>query len=120
MNKGFTLVELLAILVVLGIITLVAVPGVITTNEKSRENDYNEFKKTVENAAEVYVETHIDDYKALKTTNGAQEIIDVDILKEVGLINSNLINPNTGEVVEGDIIIVSNDNGLLVYEFQEG
>ena len=31
MNKGFTLVELLAVLFILGIITIVAVPNVITT-----------------------------------------------------------------------------------------
>ena len=60
MNKGFTLVELLAVLFILSVITIVAVPNVITTNQKSKEKDIAEFKKTVENAAEVYVETHLD------------------------------------------------------------
>ena len=44
MKKGFTLVELLAILVILGVITLVAVPSIITSNKKSKDQEYEKFK----------------------------------------------------------------------------
>ena len=59
MEKGFTLIELLAILVILGVITLVAAPAIVSTNKKSLENDYKEFKQTIENAAEIAMEHNL-------------------------------------------------------------
>ena len=117
MQKGFTLVELLAILVVLGIITIIAVPNVIKTNQKSVENDYNEFKKTVENAAEIYVETHPDIKEKIGTDGFQISIID---LKEAGLINENLINPkNNNGNIENAIVIVKREEDTLIYTFKE-
>lgn len=89
MNKGFTLVELLAVLFVLGIITIVTVPSVITTNQKSVQKDINEFHKTIENAAEVYVETHQDLKKS-----GTSFCVNVSTLEDYGLLSGNLQNPD--------------------------
>ena len=114
MKKGFTLVELLAVLVILGVITLVAVPSVITTNQKSVENEYNEFKKTVENAAEIYMETHIDQ----KPGVGETKSISVKVLKDAGFINSNLTNPKTKNVIsDDDTISVKKENGTITYTY---
>lgn len=117
MKKGFTLVELLAVLVILGVITLVAVPNVIKTNQQSAEQNYEEFKKTIENAAEVYMETHIDK----KPKNNADTVtVTVSDLKEYGFINRNLINPKTAnEVNDNDYVKVEKDNGTLKYTYIE-
>ena len=40
MKNGFTLVELLAILAVLGVILLVSVPSIVSTNQKLKQQDY--------------------------------------------------------------------------------
>ncbi len=114
MNKGFTLVELLAVLVILGTITIIAVPNVITTNQKMAENDYNEFKNTVENAAEIYMETHIDQ----KPVAGETKHISIKTLKDAGFINSNLINPQTKNIIsDTDTITVKNSNGTITYTY---
>ena len=39
-NKGFTLVELLAVIVVLGIVLTIAVPGVTKLINKSKKNSF--------------------------------------------------------------------------------
>ena len=129
MNKGFTLVELLAVLFILSVITVVAVPNVIITNKKTKENDINQFKKTVENAAEVYVETHLslDWVKKLKTNGGNYCISIKNLIDTEGntgsanLLNPNLKNPeNDTEVSKLDIsvLVTKNDDGEILYEYK--
>ena len=53
-KKGFTLVELLAVIVVLAIIILIALPAVLSSMEKARKNSFvietNEFVKAAQTA----------------------------------------------------------------------
>ena len=122
MNKGFTLVELLAVLFILSVITIVAVPNVITTNEKSKEKDIAEFKKTVENAAEVYVETHLDtDWVVNLKNNGTPYCININdlIVNNVTGAGVNLLNPNLKNP-ENDTEVVSLDASVDVYKNEYG
>ena len=117
MQKGFTLVELLAILVVLGIITVIAVPNVIKTNQDSVNKDYAEFEKTVENAAEIYLETHIDE----KPSSGESKDIKVDTLIKQGLLNENMTNPKSLEVINKDSYVHvqrKENGGNITYEYE--
>lgn len=118
-NRAFTLVELLSILVILGIITIVGVPSIASSSKKTKERDYNEFKQTVKNAAEVYVETHQDKYVNLKKVNNATETIEINDLIAVGLLNSHLVNPNTNKTVyeEGGSVTAKNETGTITYTY---
>ena len=126
MNKGFTLVELLAVIFILGIITTVAVPNIVTTNKKSTENNITQFKKTVENAAEVYVETHLD-LQAVQDlkNNGTELCIPIKRLitneDNSGLLNPNLKNPENGvEIISLDSSIkATKNNNEIIYEYKD-
>ena len=54
-KKGFTLVELLAVIVILGIITVIAVPKVLDIINKSRESASNSSIKLVKDAIKTQV-----------------------------------------------------------------
>ena len=119
MSKGFTLVELLAILAILGVVILVSVPSIVTSNKKSQENNYTQYTQSIENAAELYVETHPDRYEELKTTPGTSVTINTEDLVASGAIQGTLRNPNTDVqlINEASAVNVTNNSGTLIYTY---
>ena len=122
MKKGFTLVELMGILAILGIIILVAVPSLLATNKNSTEMNYREFQNTVNEAAETYIEINGDKYQDLKNNNAATTVIDADTLVNDGLLQSTLTNPETEKSIieENGSVTVINENGVLKYTYNAG
>ena len=48
-NKGFTLVELLAVIVILAIIMIIAIPAVLETMQSARKKTFKEYAMKVTN-----------------------------------------------------------------------
>lgn len=57
-NKGFTLVELLAVIVILISVSLVAVGGISSSLENREEKECDEQKKLAISAAKIYFSLH--------------------------------------------------------------
>lgn len=55
-NKGFTLVELLAVIVILAILVTIAVPSTMSISKKIKENMFCEKISSIKNAASLYGE----------------------------------------------------------------
>ena len=53
-RKGFTLVELLAVIVILSSVSLVAVASISTTLNRREVKEFNEQKQLARNAAKIY------------------------------------------------------------------
>ena len=64
-NKGFTLVELLAVLVILSLLITVAVPSVNKIMLNINENMYCEKVTNIENAARLYAEDYYMDQSSI-------------------------------------------------------
>lgn len=60
-NKGFTLVELLAVIVILAIVSLIAVPSVNGLLRKSRTNMFCKKVESIEAAAKYYAQDNLSD-----------------------------------------------------------
>lgn len=56
-KNGFTLVELLAVIVILAIILIIAVPGVLTIIDNSRKDSLISTAKTIKDATRLFVTT---------------------------------------------------------------
>ena len=54
-NKGFTLVEILAVVVILGIIATILIPAVGLIITKNKEDNYKNLKNSILSAAKVYM-----------------------------------------------------------------
>lgn len=91
-KKGFTFVELMAVVVVLAIIALIAVPNVLKIMKDTNQTKYDRIIKDMENAAETKF------YSDKMTLNiGGTICITISQLQASGLIDSDLKNPLTDE-----------------------
>ena len=46
-NKGFTLMELIGVIVILGVISVFSIPALTKTFKDSAEKEYNEYVKNI-------------------------------------------------------------------------
>lgn len=59
-KKGFTLVELLVVIVILVIIMSIAIPSITSSLDRSKAKQRDAKVKLIESAAEIYVDRHIE------------------------------------------------------------
>lgn len=124
MKKGFTLVELLAVIVVLAIISLIIFP-IITGQIGSSKKDLYEVQ--VNNIVKAAKDMVLDNPSLLDENHIITTLISVSDLKSTTndsgvsyLEDEEIKNPMTGEVMNGTVIIKYDDNQKgYTYEYQE-
>lgn len=111
MNKeeGFTLVELLAVIVILGIIVAIAIPAVGSVIDKADGGATEAEAALVEDAARLYVTTE-DDVTVPEGETGLE--IGTETLKTAGFLE----NRSDGDV-SGSVTIKKDTNGNYTYKF---
>lgn len=119
-NKGFTLMELLAVITLLAIILMIVIPSVLRSYDNSKENLY---KVMVDNICDS-TSDYYKEYKSgliqvdheICTMDGSNEVCTItisDLIKEKYL-NQNLRNPLTEkDIVFSDVKITITSDGML-------
>ena len=117
MKRGFTLIEMLGILVVLAVIILVSLPSIVQTNKNSKQAELDDNRKTIFMAAETYIDLNKDASANLKKNN--YYYVKLTTLVDEGLLSSNLKNPATNlekTVAEGKYWVEARlNNGKVNY-----
>ncbi len=99
--KGFTLVELLAVIVILAIIMIIAIPNVLNVMEQTKKKSFGEYILKVSKATE-------DKYMKEQLTTGNSNICLIyDITKDLDL-------PSTGDY-KGYTIVNTDNNDHIIY-----
>ena len=92
MNKGFTLIELICVITILGLIALIAVPTVNTMIQNSKEDAYEEQIVTIEKTAKTYMSKN--SLKLPSQQTGSLYCVSIDEMQKAGLLSKDDIkNP---------------------------
>ena len=119
-KKGFTLIELIATLIIVGIIALIAYPVVNSTIKNSKQKSYND---QVELIIEANKKLGLKNTDLLPEDDETSKIylntlIQEGLLKNVS--NEGLINPLDDTIMDGCVVIkYSSEYNQYTYEYIE-
>lgn len=115
-KKGFTLVELLGVIVILGIIATITVPLIQRTIIENTEEAYNDQVTSFERAAKNYVASDV-----YNMTNCQTKICTISLkeLQEKGYLQSgDIVNPITDENFDMDNVVdITYDGDTFSYNY---
>lgn len=115
-DKGFTLVELMAVIVILGFIALIAVPNVLKTINNSRGKLSSVQESTLERACKNYVTAKVGEIDDCK-------FVTLEMLHKGGYLEAeNFTDPNGRNKytsTSGFLVLWDDDTNQYIYEFKD-
>lgn len=118
-KKGFTLVEIMAVLIVMGVLLAVTVPSVFNSIDRKKNKEHDDIVKEIEEAAELYITQNEDVKNFFDSTNNIN--ISYDILVSEELINGNQLDPKTKEKWNRNSYVnVVKDDKKMIPTYKEG
>ena len=105
-KKGFTLVEILSVIVVLGVMAILVFPNAGQSNDIKKEKELENLIKTIENSAKMYHSFNENTYK-----------VSIETLVDEEYLISNITNPVTEELMDGCVRTTLNEEGTYEYNY---
>jgi len=115
MKKGFTLVELLAVIAILGIVATITVPIVSTSISESKNKAYDRQKDLIISAAMSYMSKNA----SLLPKSGSYKVLVSDLKNNGFLENKTIKNPINGSSMDNSFVCVSYSSNKYNYMFKE-
>jgi type IV pilus assembly protein PilA len=117
MKKGFTLVEILAVIVILAIVAAIVIPSIDRFITKARDSAYD---VQIDSIIASVKNWEADHPESLPLNNGDQYIVYLSELKSGNYIDQKLINPRTRVEFSNDLTVtIKNVNGRHTYEVDD-
>ncbi len=104
-NKGFTLVELLVTMVLVGIISGIAFPAISKLRDQNKDEEYKAYEKIILNGAKIYMDDNVDIWqytrKESKALNKSEckKLTFSDLSKYIKAYNKNGIDCDSSYVI---------------------
>lgn len=118
-KKGFTLIELMAVIVILSVIALITTPIVINVISNVRNELSNEQKQIIENAARMWGVKNLsvdDNNQPIKNSEVINSIAINDLKYDGFLEKKDIKNINEDEMERAGVCI-SYDGNQFIYKF---
>ena len=117
-KKGFTLAELLGVLVIIALLLILIIPGVINRLSNSGDEAKDAENEIIYNAADQYIKEHPKDYPPGKS---GRYCITIQSLIDAGLLAEPVTDVNTGEdLSDKSVMVTIYSTGNTDHEIKEG
>ncbi len=118
MNKrGFTLVEVTAVVILLGVIAILIIPKVSNTINLNKDKVCESIKVTAEDAANSYAIDHMAAVDSLINSNGYADV-SLAVLIQEGWLKKDLENPYTNEPIStANVVRIEKVNNSYRYTY---
>ena len=118
-KKGFTLIEILIVLVILVTVTTGATIGIKEIQKKSEQRSLKELYTMIETAADTYLSINDENREELLNDEITEKCIRIYTLQNGGLLKEELSNPVTKKRIPGNLCVISyiNEDGLIENHF---
>ncbi len=119
-NKGFTLAELLGVIVILSLITMITVPAITDSLQNYKEKLCNTQLKEIESAAKVWASDGTNLLK-LPSEDGSSITVTLKTLSTYGYIDGDIENPVNGEKfdLEDTTVTITKKGKKYVYAIDD-
>ncbi len=101
-QKGFTLVEILGVITILGVLALIAIPTIDNIITKNREKLYNSQIKTIEDGLKTWANANA---MSLPEDGDDALLLSLGILKLAGFVDEDIKDPNTNLCFSNDMLV---------------
>lgn len=118
-NKGFTLVELLIVIVLMISILVLAIVSFTNISEGKRSESWSYVKEQIETAAEEYLTSNEYLFEGFNENENASGTVSLGKLVSLGYLNT-VTDPRTGDALSKCTIIkITKNNGVLTASLDE-
>jgi prepilin-type N-terminal cleavage/methylation domain-containing protein len=120
MKKGFTLIEILAVIAVFGVIILLGSPKLYKLVKESKNNSYDLLVELIESGSKLIVSRNNIEITNIVKEQGIYELKLLDLVN-AKIIDSPVINPVNREEIplSKKVYVMFDDNYNLIYCFEE-
>ena len=101
-NKGFTLAELLGVIIILGVIALITIGTVTNTMKENKEDLYDIQINNIIVGAKTWASSHVFE---LPEQDGESITLTLGELKQDGFVENDITNPKTNELFSNDLMV---------------
>lgn len=104
-NRGFTLVELLGVIVLLVLLAMITIPTIGSAIKNGKEKADKQTKENIVLAARNWA---VDNKSSLPKETNQKISVTIDQLQESGYLDKNIEMPSTGNVITGTCVDITN------------
>lgn len=110
MKKGFTLIELIAVIVLLGVVALISYPIIGNLINDSKQKAYEKQISELERVSYIWIARHV----GILPKDGSSYKLTFEALNQEELTSSSqIINPKTNSPIPGCILVTYEQNNNI-------